>query len=181
MSKNRYTKEEIGMLSEKLVSTYGDGGIWPTRRQWVRLLECDQNEKILVFHCFKFRDKAVYPDDPECNISGIEAAIGRYSESSSAVVQRSGQKVTHVGTSPLVVMGADEEWDSICVMEYPGRDAFISIFLDPGYIKGHHHRNAGADRHKTIIAKLETFDSMWVENSVKNLSDAKDGGGGICP
>lgn len=153
-----YTKEQIDGIVDKLVSFYGEGGIWPTAEQWRTLLENENDEKIFVIHFFKVREKAYYPDDPTCNISGMEA-LAKYGEVAQGPIERlGGQKLTHWGFNPFTAIGTDEPWDSLCVMEYPNRRAFVEVFLDPDYSRSHRHRNAGAERHRTVITTLANQD-----------------------
>ena len=142
-------------IVERLVAMYGDGGIWPTADQWRRLINCEDAGRILVIHFFKFRDKAIYPDDPDCSLSGEEAAFGKYAEVARKPIANLGvQKIIAMGGQTQWAIGDGEVWDYVCVMEYPNRRAFLSVFLDEAYSKSHKHRNAGAERHKTAIANI---------------------------
>jgi uncharacterized protein (DUF1330 family) len=44
---------------------------------------------------------------------------------------------------------ADEDWDTVLLVEYPSRKAFIEMVSRPDYMKSHEHREAGLER--TIV------------------------------
>ena len=53
-----------------------------------------------------------------------------------------------------ILIGEAENWDAVGIVEYPTRDAFVSLFLDSEYMGCHHHRVAGTERHKMVFTKM---------------------------
>ncbi len=53
-----------------------------------------------------------------------------------------------MGRCDQVLIGDQEgqDWDSIALVEYPSRQAFIDMVSRPDYEKAHEHREAGLER-----------------------------------
>ncbi len=137
----------------KLLSVYGEGGLCPTRSQWKEFLEDNHTGRIAMINFIKLREVADYPEEPENKISGGDA-LGRYLEVSRRKVEEVGGKFVFTSMFGSILIGEPENWDAVGIVEYPNRDSFVSLFLDPEYTGCHHHRIAGTERHKMVFTKM---------------------------
>jgi len=138
----------------ELVRFFGEGGVCPTAAQWRQLLTSPHEGRVGMVNLMKFRERALYPDDPDSELTGGEA-IARYFEVSGPKVAEVGGKFLFSAAVGSVLVGdEDEQWDAIGIVEYPNREAFLALFSDPEYQACHHHRVAGTERHKLIVTNL---------------------------
>jgi uncharacterized protein (DUF1330 family) len=147
------SEQEVEETVARLVSVFGEGGICPTSAQWKQLLVSEHDGKIAMVNFMKFRERAAYPDGADASLSGGEA-IARYAAVSQKKVSEVGGKFLFTAGVDFVLIGEQEEWDAIGIVEYPNRGAFLALFQDPEYIACHHHRVAGTERHRMVVAKL---------------------------
>jgi uncharacterized protein (DUF1330 family) len=61
----------------------------------------------------------------------------RYADEVQPHIERVGASVAYAGNASGVVIGGDDSawWDSILVVQYPSRAAFLDMVSDPEYIK----------------------------------------------
>ena len=61
----------------------------------------------------------------------------RYAEEVQPHLERVGGSLGYAGDASGIVIGGDDSawWDSILVVHYPSRAAFLDMVLDPAYIK----------------------------------------------
>lgn len=73
---------------------------------------------------------------------------GEYGRSVRTMVEQQGGRVIYMGRCDQVLIGDQEgqDWDSIALVEYPSRQAFIDMVSRPDYEKAHEHREAGLER-----------------------------------
>jgi uncharacterized protein (DUF1330 family) len=66
----------------------------------------------------------------------------RYAEAVQPHLERVGASVGYAGDASGVVIGGEETawWDSILVVHYPSRTAFLEMVMDPEYVKIAVHR-----------------------------------------
>ena len=64
------------------------------------------------------------------------------------MVEARGGKVLWMGRADQVLIGdADaNDWDSVALVQYPSRKAFIEMVTTPEYEKAHEHRESGLER-----------------------------------
>jgi uncharacterized protein (DUF1330 family) len=153
MTVNQQAEERVDGQIDELIAFYGEGGVLPRREQWKQLLLSEHDGRIAMVNFMKFREKALYEDEPESELSGGEA-IGRYMAVSHPKVLEVGGTFLFTAAVDFVLIGEAEEWDAIGIVEYPNREAFLTLFQDPEYRKCHRHRVAGTLRHKMVMAKL---------------------------
>ena len=135
-------------LIDELVTFYGSGTLVPSRQQWQDLAESQHTGSICMINFITFNEVADYQDGTQA--TGLEAMMA-YSEVSQKMVAKVGGKFIAQGLMGSVVIGDDEPWDSIGMVRYPNRQAFIDLFCDPEYRRGHFHRIAACKKHRMVM------------------------------
>jgi uncharacterized protein (DUF1330 family) len=114
----------------------------PTGEQLQRFMENGPDGPIVMLNLLKFRDKAAYADDAgEPERSGAEA-YGVYSETALQKVQGVGGSLFFGSPAHAAVIGPEDEWDMVALVQYPNRQAFLTMVSDPEYQACAHHRSA---------------------------------------
>jgi uncharacterized protein (DUF1330 family) len=71
------------------------------------------------------------------------------------MVEARGGKVLWMGRADQTLIGDPAEgWDSVALVEYPSRKAFIDMVTAPDYEQAHEHRESGLER-TVLIACTE--------------------------
>lgn len=101
---------------------------------------------IRMINLLRFRDVADYGDRPDpagesAPSTGAEA-YRRYAAVAIAEVEAVGGSQFYYATVHQTVIG-DEEWDTVAIVEYPSRAAFLEMISKPSYQAGVYHRTAG--------------------------------------
>ena len=86
--------------------------------------------------------------------SGAEA-YGRYGDAVVKQVEARGGRVVWMGRVENVLIGDTENdaWDTVVLVAYPSRQAFIDMVSAPEYQEAHTHREAGLER--TVLLGCE--------------------------
>ena len=125
----------------------------PTKEQIEELLKADQTVPVAMVNLLKFKDKATYAEGtPEAseNLTGAEA-YARYGAGVVKVLANIGAKSIFFGPVEGYVIGGGEEWDSVAIVIYPTRTAFLNMTQSEAYQAIHYHRDAGLE-HQQLIA-----------------------------
>lgn len=144
-------------IVDDLVDFYGPffnaasntGNIVPSREQWKALVSNSHQGSIVIVNFIKLREFAAYQDGSEPQLSGLEAMM-RYSEISQQKVTEVGGEFVTQGVFGGKVIGAENDgelWDGVGIVRYPSVQAFIALFTDAEYRRGHKHRIAATERH----------------------------------
>ena len=113
----------------------------PSPEQLASLQSTDRDGPVVMLNLLRFREHAIGIDAAD-NISGAEA-YARYGASVLPHLQRVGGRVLLTLPAEQSVVGPDApEWDLVLVVQYPSRQAFLSMIADPDYLQIHHHRAA---------------------------------------
>lgn len=120
-----------------------ENALYPTGEQIQGLLDLGGDTPIVMLNLLKFRETAEYEDASEPAVSGREAYM-RYGQPMSAIVQANGGKMLFMAKVDAMAIGVVEEvWDTVALVEYPSRAAFVAIATSPEVQKLGHHRAAG--------------------------------------
>ncbi len=115
----------------------------PSRDQQLAALERDDGQPIYMLNLLKFRDKAVYADGRETDLSG-QAAYAIYGRAMSKMVAAAGGKlIISAKVRGLLIGEVEDNWDSVAIMMYPSFKAMAAITGSPDYAEIHVHRDAG--------------------------------------
>jgi uncharacterized protein (DUF1330 family) len=126
--------------------------IEPTREQFTRLADSDEDGPILMLNLLRFKKFADGIDAAD-GISGAEA-YARYGAAVAPFLARAGGRVVlAMAASESVIGPYDGEWDMVLVAEYPSRRAFVRMTTDPEYLAIHQHRAAALADSRLIACK----------------------------
>jgi uncharacterized protein (DUF1330 family) len=115
--------------------------IRPNAEQFKELAAADDSGPVVMLNLLKFKDHAA-----EGNGSGA-AEYRRYGDAAVRMIEERGGRVLWQGRAEQTLIGdPNERWDSVVLVEYPSRKAFIEMVSNPDYMKSHEHREGGLER-----------------------------------
>jgi len=119
--------------------------VTPNEEQINGFLEDPEIGPISMVNLLKYKEKAIYDDGRDTNLSG-EEAYGLYAAEVINLVEKYGGEFLFAGKVNRLMLGeVDEIWDSIAIAKYPNRKAMFEMTMDPEYQKIHVHRDAGLE------------------------------------
>ena len=119
--------------------------VTPNEEQINGFLEDPEIGPISMVNLLKYKEKAIYYDGRDTNLSG-EEAYGLYAAEVISLVKKYGGEFLFAGKVNRLMLGeVDEMWDSIAIAKYPNRKAMFEMTMDPEYQKIHVHRDAGLE------------------------------------
>ncbi|MFE3259073.1 DUF1330 domain-containing protein [Nocardia sp. NPDC059091] len=108
--------------------------IEPTEHQVGALVEAAGHASgpVIMLNLLKFNDE------------GGRDSYLRYARDVQPHLERVGASIVYVGDAGSVVIGheGDAWWDTILLVQYPSRSAFLDMVMDPGYQEVSRHRTA---------------------------------------
>jgi uncharacterized protein (DUF1330 family) len=117
--------------------------VYPTGGQLQALIARGMKTPIVMLNLLKFRDKAVYKDGRETNLTGREA-YQKYADLMVPFVTSHGGRVIFDGEANGQVIGeVGELWDVVALVEYPSAEAFAKIAMSQEVAGFGVHREAG--------------------------------------
>lgn len=140
---------------DNFIEWYGDGakGQSPTRQQWARILDRDEEKSVSLINFFKFREVADYSGSaagPDESTSGADA-FARYSSVSMPTMGQVGGEFVYIGQYQGGFLGPEETWDLIVVGRYPNLAALIQLYSNENYRAAFAHRVAACERQVVLI------------------------------
>ncbi len=115
--------------------------ITPNREQFAALAAAPDDQPVVMLNLLKYKEHAGEADE-----SGA-AAYRKYGDAAVKMVEARGGEVLWAGNADQVLIGApDEDWDTVILVRYPSRAAFIDMVTQPDYLKAHEHRESGLER-----------------------------------
>ena len=119
--------------------------VTPNQEQINGFLEDPEIGPISMVNLLKYKEKAIYDDGRDTNLSG-EEAYGLYAAEVINLVEKYGGEFLFAGKVNRLMLGeVDEMWDSIAIAKYPNRKAMFEMTMDSEYQKIHVHRDAGLE------------------------------------
>ena len=119
--------------------------VMPNDQQMTGFLEEGKDQPIYMVNLLKFKDKAVYPDKRETDLTG-EEAYAIYGQEVRKHLEKVGGKPIFGGKVARLMLGEVEDlWDVVAIAMYPNRKAMLDMISDPEYIKSAQHRAAGLE------------------------------------
>lgn len=80
---------------------------------------------------------------------GGRASYAKYSAHTVPLVEKRGGKVVYAAEGKATVIGG-ENWDSIFIVEYPSREAFIDMITSQEYQSGAHLRHEALEDSRLV-------------------------------
>ena len=126
--------------------------VTPNQEQINGFLEDPEIGPISMVNLLKYKEKAIYDDGRDTNLSG-EEAYGLYAAEVINLVEKYGGEFLFAGKVNRLMLGeVDEMWDSIAIAKYPNRKAMFEMTMDTEYQKIHVHRDAAMEGQLNIEA-----------------------------
>ena len=119
--------------------------VMPNDQQMAGFLEEGKDQPIYMVNLLKFKDKAVYPDKRETDLTGEEAYAIYGKEVRKHLEKVGGQPIFSGKVSRLMLGEVEDLWDVVAIAMYPNRKAMLDMLSDPEYIKSAQHRVAGLE------------------------------------
>ncbi len=115
--------------------------ITPNPEQFKALANASDAGKVVMLNLLKFKERA----DGEQG-TGAQA-YARYGDAAVEMIEARGGKVLWAGRADQMLIGDPaEDWDTVLLVEYPSRRAFIEMVTAPDYQAAHSHREHGLER-----------------------------------
>lgn len=135
---------EVQELIEEL-SAHGFGGIQPTEAQVRALVEADRDGPLQFLNLLAYHPEARYPEGHELAGAGLTGrqAYERYGMVALGHATARGGRMTLYNDVEQVIIGSDDRWDQVAIMEYRDTEAFLDMIRDPEYLAALPHRDAG--------------------------------------
>ena len=131
--------------------------LMPNDQQMAGFLEEGKDQPIYMVNLLKFKDKAVYPDKRETDLTG-EEAYAIYGQEVRKHLEKVGAKPIFSGKVSRLMLGEVEDlWDVVAIAMYPNRKAMLDMISDPEYIKSAQHRVAGLEGQLNIETNAPSF------------------------
>lgn len=122
-----------------------ENAVYPRGEQLAALVAQAGDGPIVMLNLLKFRERAVYKDGRETNLTGREAYMLYGEQMAPHVVARGGKLHFQGAIGSLVIGEAGELWDVAALMEYPSAKAFVEIATSPEVAAFAVHREAGLE------------------------------------
>ena len=119
--------------------------LMPNDQQMAGFLEEGKDQPIYMVNLLKFKDKAVYPDKRETDLTGEEAYAVYGKEVRKHLEKVGGQPIFSGKVSRLMLGEVEDLWDVVAIATYPNKKAMLDMLSDPEYIKSAQHRVAGLE------------------------------------
>lgn len=117
--------------------------VFPGPEQAAAFFGGGEDGPFVMINLLKFRDRAVYPDGTEPDLSGRDA-YRRYGAAVQACLASVGARPVYAGDVTEIMLGEiDELWDMVALAEYPSRAAMMAMVSSPAYQAIEKHRVAG--------------------------------------
>lgn len=102
-------------------------------------------EPIAMLNLLKFRERALYEDGRETDLSGRDA-YKLYAAGFREVMEPRGVKILYAGDVRGLLIGAgDDLWDEVALIQYPSAQVMLDMLRDETYQQAQQHRAAGLE------------------------------------
>jgi uncharacterized protein (DUF1330 family) len=148
------SRDEIEALIEELAG-HGLAGLGPTREQLRSLLEADRDGPLQFVNLLAYHERARYPAGHELagrGGSGAEA-YARYGAVAVRHVTRRGGRLALMNAVEQALIGPEDGWHQVAIMQYPSTAAFVDMLRDPDYAAALVHRDAGLARTVVLVTR----------------------------
>ncbi|MEH6548533.1 MAG: DUF1330 domain-containing protein [Pseudomonadales bacterium] len=117
--------------------------LYPSSSQMARLENDPESGEVHLLNLFKFREKAIYADGRESDLTG-EEAYDLYGQPMIEVLEKYGAEVVFYSEVTGLILGqVDELWDWFVIVKYPSRKALLEMTSSDEFKKLSVHREAG--------------------------------------
>lgn len=125
--------------------------ITPNADQFAALAAAPDDGPVVMLNLLKFKARSGAGD-----ASGQDE-YRRYGDRAREMIEARGGRVQWIGSAEQVLIGDPaEDWDTVLLVEYPSRAAFIEMVTTPEYGEAHEHREQGLDRTVVLACRPVT-------------------------
>lgn len=129
--------------------------IAPTKQQIQELVDSKLETPVVMLNLLKFAERSGGRDG-STEGSGRES-YARYGDRVRSMLEETGARVLFQGRADSVVIGGEaDDWDTIILVEYPSRRAFLEMTSSPKYREVSKDRTAGLSDSR-LIAMTELY------------------------
>lgn len=133
--------------------------VQPRPEQLQQLVEKKPEGSLYMLNLLKFRDRAVYADGRETDLTG-EQAYMIYGAAVQKIIEGFGGGLLFGGKANVLLIGdGDLEWDWVGMMRYPSFEAFSGMTRSAEYQEIHVHRDAGLE-HQILVNCLDVEQTL---------------------
>jgi len=109
--------------------------IRPNQQQFIELVNSTDEGPVVMLNLLKFK------------AGGGASSYGQYGDAVVKMIEATGGEVLWLGRADQVLIGDPAEtWDSVVLVQYPNRQAFVEMTSTREYNEAHEHREAGLER-----------------------------------
>lgn len=131
----------------------------PRPEQFEALVAKKPEGSLYMLNLLKFREKAVYDDGRETDLTGQQAYM-LYAREVQKIIDGFGGELVFGGAANVLVIGDGElEWDWVGIMRYPSFEHFAKMTQSAEYQAIHVHRDAGLE-HQILVNCLDPAQSL---------------------
>ena len=125
----------------------------PSEEQAAKLMQGDPDAPLAALNLFWFNERAQYqPDDPEygtpaAEVSGLEAYAAYASEAGKKISALGGHVAFSVAVDQVMIGPDNLNCDTVAIMVFPTRRAFMQMMTAPEFQAYSRHRKAALANH----------------------------------
>ena len=119
--------------------------IYPDQKQTKQMQEVGPDGSIVMVNLLKFREKALYKDRRESDLTG-HAAYGLYAQKIPKLIKEYGGRILFAGDTTFLSLGeVTPLWDEVALALYPTRKALFDMSTSRAWQEIAIHREAGLE------------------------------------
>lgn len=119
--------------------------------QMARMLNPAEDGPFYMINLIQFREKAVYPDGRETDLTGQEAN-SLYSPID--ILEEIGAEPVFMAQVEKMRLGDGTKWDLVAIVRYPSRRAFVQMTQRPDFQARSIHKDAGVGKTIVMVSHL---------------------------
>jgi uncharacterized protein (DUF1330 family) len=126
--------------------------IRPNQEAFQQLMAAPDDSPVVMLNLLKYKARADGGDG-----SGQDS-YERYGREVIKLVEGLGGRIVWQGRAEQALIGdaAEEDWDTVVLVEYPSRKAFLEMATSQAMSDIHHHREGGLERTVLIACREAT-------------------------
>ncbi len=138
-----------------------ENAVLPNEEQIKGFFEPGADGPIYMVNLLKFKDKAVYEDGRDTDLSGRDAYM-IYGEGVRKLIKEIGGSVAFSANVERLMLGEVEDlWDEVAIAIYPSRAAMMEMMQHPTMAEIGVHRSAGLAGQLNI--ETVSAEGEWLE------------------
>lgn len=120
-----------------------ENAVIPNKEQIEGFMQPGGEGPIFMVNLLRYKDKAVYEDGRETDLTGREA-YGLYADAVFELLQEFGGGGMFKADVERLMLGEVEDlWDEVAIAQYPSRQAMLDMMMSPKMQEIGQHRAAG--------------------------------------